>query len=94
MYAPRVYGKPWAHTWRVTVHGLRVRYFRTGVSVMGERLVRWDNTVLECVLEALKPAHTVLQFAYVNGAIWDGGTARWDGGDTIWDRGAPNAERD
>lgn len=88
-----VYREGWAHAWRVTVLGLSVRYFLAGASSAGDPLARWGNTVLECVLHALKPAHTVLQIAHVNGAIWDGGTARWDGGDTIWDRGTPNAER-
>lgn len=90
----RLYNEGWTHTWRVTVVGRTVRYFRTGASVMGERLVRWDNTILECVLHALKPAHTILQIAYINAAIWDGGTAIWNGGTAIWDRVEENGECD
>ena len=70
----------------MTTLGLSVRYARASASRVGDPLARWGNTILECVLRALAPAHTILQFAYVNGAIWDGGTAIWNGGTAIWDR--------
>lgn|SRR4051812_27937106 len=59
-----LYGEAWAHTWRVHVTRLDIFYFRTGVSVAGDPLRSWGNKLLECILTALKPAHTVLQFAY------------------------------
>lgn len=59
-----LYGEAWAHTWRVHAPALQIIYFRTGVSTAGEPLRYWSNKLLECVLTALKPAHTVLQFTY------------------------------
>jgi hypothetical protein len=37
------------------------------------------------VIDPLKPAHTILQFAYRIGVPWDGGDSVWDGGESIWD---------
>lgn len=41
-----------------------VTRFAAGVSAAGEPLATWGNAVLECELQALTPAHTVLQFHY------------------------------
>lgn len=58
------YGEAWANTWRVTVDQFEVIPFRAGLSVAGDPLRAWGNRLLECVLDAIKPAHTVLQFVY------------------------------
>lgn len=51
--------------WRVRVPGPRTTRFRTGISRAGERLLEIARAEdLECVLDRLKPAHTVLLFAY------------------------------
>jgi uncharacterized protein YmfQ (DUF2313 family) len=53
------------HYWRVRVHGPRVILFRGGASACGDRLgsiARAED--LECLLQRLSPAHTVLIFAY------------------------------
>jgi uncharacterized protein YmfQ (DUF2313 family) len=60
-----LYGMAWAHTWRVTAQLTTIIYFRVGQSVTSDPLRSWNNRLLECVLNAIKPAHTVLQFAYV-----------------------------
>ncbi len=53
------------HYWRVRVHGPRVTLFRGGASACGDRLGAIAQAEdLECLLERLKPAHTVLIFAY------------------------------
>lgn len=39
-------------------------YFRVGSSVIGDPLVQSDNTLLECVITILKPAHTTVTFNY------------------------------
>ena len=80
----RVNGQDWLYTWRITAINNRVWSFRAGRSTAGERLRRWGNRMLECVIEPLKPAHTILQFAYV-GSIWDEGYSEWDGGSSLWD---------
>jgi uncharacterized protein YmfQ (DUF2313 family) len=57
-------GEAWALTWRINVLDLTVIYFRTGLSTARERLREWSNLLLECVMNAIKPAHTILEFAY------------------------------
>lgn len=39
-------------------------YFRSGLGVMGDRLVNWGNELMECLINANKPAHTYALFAY------------------------------
>ncbi len=39
-------------------------YFRVGSSTIGGPLVQSDNGLLECVMTALKPAHTTVTFNY------------------------------
>lgn len=57
-------GTGWAHTWRVNAPQQSVRSFRVGRSAVGEPLRSWGNETLECALGHVKPAHTVLLFAY------------------------------
>ncbi|AXK61547.1 putative phage tail protein [Burkholderia sp. IDO3] len=54
----------WAHTWAVWVPIESVSQFRMGESYMGEPLQSWGNAVLECELNSMKPAQTILQFRY------------------------------
>lgn len=54
----------WVFTWRVRGPQTTVTFFRAGQSSAGEPLRRWGNDALECRLRKLKPAHTILQFAY------------------------------
>lgn len=57
-------GPDWAHTWAVNAALNTIIYFRAGQSSAGEPLASWGNEVLECELNTIKPAHTVLQFHY------------------------------
>lgn len=57
-------GIAWIFAWRVHADAVTVRSFRTGASAVGEALRSWGNTLLECRLNQVKPAHTVLIFAY------------------------------
>jgi uncharacterized protein YmfQ (DUF2313 family) len=59
-----LYGEAWAHTWQVNIPSTAIVYFSTGGSTAGDPLRNWGNSILECVLEALKPAHTILIFTY------------------------------
>jgi len=55
-------GLPWCFVWQVNAPGFTVDFFQLGVSSMGEAFATWGNTVLQCELERLKPAHTTLLF--------------------------------
>lgn len=59
-----LYGDDWAHVWQVNAPTFTINYFRTGISGAGEYLASWGNTVLQCELQKLKPAHTILIFSY------------------------------
>lgn len=54
----------WVFAWRVHAPSVTVIAFRAGRSAAGEPLRSWGNDALECKLNQLKPAHTILLFAY------------------------------
>ncbi|KWR88759.1 YmfQ family protein [Cupriavidus sp. IDO] len=54
----------WFFAWSVNAPLNTVVRFAAGQSTAGEPLGSWNNNVLECELNAVKPAHTVLQFRY------------------------------
>lgn len=63
IYAPEV-----VWVWQVIVTGgstARAVYFRAGSSVAGERLLDFQDQVIESLFEDLKPAHTFVYFAYL-----------------------------
>lgn len=57
--------EPSLHTWLITAPLTTVTYFNVGTSVVGERLISYNHDFFECYFLAIKPAHTVLIFAYV-----------------------------
>jgi len=57
-------GEAWAFAWRVRAPETTAQAFRFGRSAFGEPLRAWGNAQLECVLTRIKPAHSVLLFAY------------------------------
>ncbi|MGI4849547.1 MAG: YmfQ family protein [Janthinobacterium lividum] len=59
-----VNGEAWAYAWRVTTPLVSSFTFRTGVSSAGEPLSSFNNTVLECELREIAPAHTTVFFSY------------------------------
>ena len=59
-----VYGDDWAYAWQVNAPEETVRYFDAGSGSAGEPLATWGNELLECVINRLKPAHTIVIFAY------------------------------
>lgn len=54
----------WVFTWMVHAPSVTIIAFRAGRSAAGEPLRSWGNSALECKLNQLKPAHTILLFAY------------------------------
>lgn len=59
-----LYGEDWAYAWQVNAPEETVRYFAAGQGAAGEPLASWGNELLECVISRLKPAHTIVIFAY------------------------------
>ncbi len=55
---------PWRYVWRVNAPAETVIYFRAGLSAAGEPLASWGNAPLECKINQLKPAHTMVIFSY------------------------------
>jgi len=53
-------GQDWAFTWAVDIPLQSITYFRAGVSACGDALENWGNDVLECELQAIKPAQSIL----------------------------------
>lgn len=91
------FDQDWIFIWRMNVpqEGGRVIWFRAGQSAAGEPLRRWESTVLECVINKLKPAHTRVFFSYAGvtppplGSIWDQGQSPWDNDQSRWDQPPP-----
>lgn len=54
----------WMYTWSINAPLNTVTSFRSGQSTAGEALSVWGNNALECALQRLAAAHTVLQFHY------------------------------
>jgi uncharacterized protein YmfQ (DUF2313 family) len=59
-----LYGKDWAFAWQVNAPTFAPEYFRAGSGTAGQPLVVWGNTVLQCELQRLAPAQTILLFNY------------------------------
>lgn len=54
----------WVHTWRVNAVEGVIGYFSAGINSAGDPLAWWGNEALECLLNQVKPARTILLFAY------------------------------
>jgi uncharacterized protein YmfQ (DUF2313 family) len=57
-------GIAWRFAWRVFAPEVTPRIFHVGAGASGDRLSDFGNEILECVLNRLKPAHTILHHAY------------------------------
>lgn len=54
------------YTWQVNAAlDVNAVYFRVDQSTIGDQLVSSSNNLLECVMQKLKPAHTIVQFNYI-----------------------------
>ncbi|WP_339500225.1 YmfQ family protein [Pseudomonas silesiensis] len=54
----------WIFTWRINAAETTTVPFRVGLSAVGEALRTWGNDLLECKMNQIKPAHTILLFGY------------------------------
>jgi len=55
---------PWRFTWQVNSAENTIRTFQAGLASAGDPLRSWGNETLECVIEKIAPAETVVLFAY------------------------------
>lgn len=58
------WGDDWAYAWQVNAPEETVSFFAAGEGSAGDPLASWGNQLLECVITRLKPAHTIVIFAY------------------------------
>lgn len=72
-YTPSMFGHPfglpfagtaWAYVWQVNAPTFTVERFLFGHDAFGEPFASWDNTVLQCEIQRLAPAHTKVIFSY------------------------------
>jgi uncharacterized protein YmfQ (DUF2313 family) len=84
------YDESWAFAIRIVVEGDdTVVWFRASASAAQEPLADYLSTLVQCVIERMKPANCTIIWAYrIDAAIWDAGASIWDVGDSIWDQGA------
>lgn len=54
----------WAHALTVRAPEASVTLAAAGQTAAGEPLAEWGNAPLECALSRIRPAHTVIRFAY------------------------------
>lgn len=59
-----LYGTDWYFAWQVNSALNTIRDFSVGLSQAGDALRSWGNALLECVLNRIKPAHTVVIYSY------------------------------
>ncbi|MEX3691893.1 YmfQ family protein [Paraburkholderia sp. BR14263] len=79
----------WAHTWQLRAPAQTISYFCVSQSYVGQPLAAWGNAVLECEMEELKPAQTILNFTYdlpVRVAMSDGTLVVDEDGNYIYAR--------
>jgi uncharacterized protein YmfQ (DUF2313 family) len=57
--------------WVVRATDFELTEFRAGQNTAGQPLRIWGNSVLECLINELKPAHTVVIFEYVDPFLLD-----------------------
>ena len=61
--AAPITGEEWAYVWQVNTAIAEV--FQISVNdTVADPLAAWSNEALECVMNRLKPAHTIVLFAY------------------------------
>lgn len=58
-----IYGTDWAYAWQVNAPLNTVTTFKV-TSGVNEALGTWGNSLLECLINRFKPAHTIALFAY------------------------------
>lgn len=55
----------WVHCWLVTASAGSAKFFSAGINFAGDPLAVYSDGVLECYINKVKPAETLVFFAYV-----------------------------
>jgi uncharacterized protein YmfQ (DUF2313 family) len=89
-----LYDEQWAYAWRVVVQGSdTIVWFRASTSAAQEPLADYLSDLLQCTIERLKPADTIIIWGYrVDSSIWDDSYSIWDVGDSVWDQQGTNSD--
>jgi uncharacterized protein YmfQ (DUF2313 family) len=58
------YGPPWIFAWQINAPTFTVEHFVAGHNSAGDPLTIFGNAVLQCEIQRLAPAHTVVLFSY------------------------------
>src|SRR6185369_8699167 len=54
----------WWFAWNINLPDVRAFYFSAGESAVGEALATYSGESVFCVIEALKPAHTIVTYTF------------------------------
>lgn len=57
-----LYSSEWAFNWTINLPELRIFYFRADISTAGDPLFTVSDNSVACTIEALKPAHTTVDY--------------------------------
>lgn len=57
-------GGAWWYVWNIHLPDARAFFFRVGVSGVGEPLSTYTDESVFCVLELIKPAHTIVTYSF------------------------------
>lgn len=64
------YSEAWAHAWSIDLPLSTVTYAQASNSAAGDPLASWGNNVLQCEMQTVKPAQTVLLFKFIT-SVYD-----------------------
>ena len=56
-------GNDWAYAWQVNMPQFTISHLKFG-DLFGKTFAAWGDAVLQCELNRIKPAHTILMFNY------------------------------
>jgi uncharacterized protein YmfQ (DUF2313 family) len=65
-----VEGTPNSHTFTINYLNTSTKYFRAGKSTCGEHLQLTDGTAVHCLINRIKPAHTLVTYNGVTTKTW------------------------
>nr|WP_244191863.1 putative phage tail protein [Komagataeibacter swingsii] len=75
-----LYDPDWAYAWTINTPGTAIAEFTVDESYVEEPLTSWGSAVLQCEFNRIRPAHTILLFAYTGDlSVGTWGTAVWGG---------------
>lgn len=59
-----LYGSDWWYAWNINLPDVRTFLFRVGSSTVGQPLSTYSQTSVFCVIDVIKPAHTVVSYTF------------------------------